>query len=89
MMKSATRMKSKTAFSVGERVNEIPKDRDEVHCVDEVENLCFRLGLNPLIAAAISSELCEDFICIADLFHRQVDLIALASKCLTPILLFP
>ena len=29
-MKSATRMKSKTAFSVGERMNEIPKDRDEV-----------------------------------------------------------
>ena len=58
---------------------------DEVRSADEVENLRFRLGLNPLIAAATSSELCEDFICTADLFHRQVDLIALASKCLIPI----
>ena len=43
---------------------------DEVRYADEVENLRFRLELNPLIAEATSSELCEDFICEADLFHR-------------------
>ena len=53
---------------------------DEVRFADEVENLRFRLELNPLIAEATSSELCEDFICTADLFHRQVDLIAFAVQ---------
>ena len=46
---------------------------------DEVE-ACASVGLNPPIAAAISSERSEDFICEADLFRIYADLIAFAVR---------
>ena len=65
---------------------------DEVHSVDEVQNCVLGWMKSTLIAAATSSEhrvakaTGEDFICGADLFHRQVDFIAFApGKCLIPI----